>query len=279
MEHKYYENFYLDKIIKDLNIDPYTNIVKLEEYFEMFPQDYVAYTYYLKALVDVGRFEDALKVANALELSDMKDKLDIHFWFPKFRALVFTENYEEANKIYVAHKDDLGSKDKRAIVFEAIYAKLHGEKTDIDIPTSNLYFYNQYVNYSEEEFFNHVKKHLIDWNEEVDMQSTTVFNSNFPIARVVEEVKKYIPSDKRLYYSFFNNIYVFKYEFNGKSDGRNADYFKVITAHDTDHIITMYPYVYGDLVPYIDLNYLNEERHHKVRTRSQIDKFNQKYNK
>ena len=227
MKHKYYENFYLDKVIKDLNIDPYNNIIKLEEYLEMFPQDYVAYTYYLKALVDVGRFEDALKLVKDIESSDMKNKLDIHFWFPKLRALVFTGNYEEANKLYLKHKDNLFLKDKRAMVFEAMYAKVHGESIQIEKPLENLYFYNQYVDYSEKEFFNHIKKHLIDCNEEVDMQKITVFASNFPVSKVVEEVKKHLPNEKCLYYSFFNNIYVFKYDFCGKVEGRNADYFRV----------------------------------------------------
>lgn len=281
MEYKYYDNFYLDKIVKDININPYYSITQLEDYLSVFPQDYIAYTFYLKVLVDTGRFEDALSIIERIENSSMNKQIDVHFRFVKLRALVFLKRYEEAYQLYVKYKDDLLAKDPRAVVLEIIYAKENNLSFDnVDAPSQNAYFYNQFINYNEKEFLDHIKKHLSIFTDEVDIMRTTVFNSEFPYKKVIEEIKKCIPNEKRIFYSFFNDVYVFKYDFNGRSDNRNADYFRVICTHDTNHLITMYPYPYGEFVPYTDLNYLNNSHSSvKVRRMSQIDKFNQKYKK
>ena len=279
MVYKYYDNFSLDKIVKVLNTNPYYALSELERYISEFPADYIAYTYYIKVLVDVGRFDDALSVVEFVENSNLKTKIDIHFLFGKLRALVFKEKYDEAYDLYMKYKEGFLEKDLRAGILEYIYAQRNGCDCDTsNYPKRNAYFFNQYVDYSEEEFLNHIKKHLASCNDEVDILTHTVFNPDFPYYKVIDEIKELIPNDKRLHYSFFNDLYVFKYDFCGRSDNKNTDYFRVICTHDTNHLITMYPYACGDLVPYTDINYLNNQNC-KVRKLSQIDKFNQRYGK
>lgn len=274
-----YDNFYLYKIIKTLNDDPYYSINKLEEYINNFPNDYFGYSYYLKLLIDVGRLDDADLLIKKIEDSTLLEKIDIHFLFAKLRVLVFKGKYEQAHELYTEHKEELLRKDPRTIVFEVIYARVKNLPLNtVDGPNSNFYFYNQFVNYSEKSFLNHIKKHLSSCTDEFDVMNAAMFTPEFPYKKVIEEIKRTIPNDKHLLYSFFNDLYVFKYDFCGRSNNKTTDYFKVIASHDTNNLITMYPYLYGECVPYTDFNYLNNNRS-KVRRLSQIDKFNQKYNK
>ena len=56
-----------------------------------------------------------------------------------------------------------------------------------------------------------------------------------------------------------------------------TDYFKVICFHNTSNFITMLPVAEGEFLPHVDLNYMLSESNHKVKIKSQIDKFNQRY--
>lgn len=76
-----------------------------------------------------------------------------------------------------------------------------------------------------------------------------------------------------------NNRYLFRYEFNGRCDGKIADYIEVITLHSTHEIITMYPYHSNERIECIDVTPSIEDELPKVKRKSQIDKFNQRYSK
>ena len=57
------------------------------------------------------------------------------------------------------------------------------------------------------------------------------------------------------------------------------NYFQVVTLHGTNNIITMYPATSCEYLSYIDLNYLKKDKKNaKTKTRSQIEKFNARYN-
>ena len=92
-------------------------------------------------------------------------------------------------------------------------------------------------------------------------------------------MKKYIPSDKKLYWGFYDNIYYFKYDGCGRDNTKLVNYIKVVCLDDTNNIITICPVVGSDNMPHIDLNYIKKEEPVKVKVKSQIDKFNQRYNR
>ena len=74
-------------------------------------------------------------------------------------------------------------------------------------------------------------------------------------------------------------MYVFKYDNCGKHDNKIANYFKIICFHNTQDYITMFPCSNCENLPYVDLNYLvNSNDIPKVKTLSQIEKFNKRYN-
>ena len=64
----------------------------------------------------------------------------------------------------------------------------------------------------------------------------------------------------------------------GRVDNKLANYFKVVCLHDTKDFITMCPVLEGENLPYIDINYLKEEKEtSKVKRISQTEKFYQRY--
>ena len=96
--------------------------------------------------------------------------------------------------------------------------------------------------------------------------------------KVLKEIKRNINLDNKYFYGFFIDKYFFRYDGCGEAFHKNADYFEVITIHNTHNILTIYPSLDGKFHNNIDLNYILLE---DVPTRklSQIDKFNQRYKK
>ena len=112
------------------------------------------------------------------------------------------------------------------------------------------------------------------------IEQVSIFAYDFPILEIVEEIKKYIPSDKRINGGFYDNVYIFKYDYCGKVEGKTANYFKVVCFDGTSDFITIYPCVEGKNLPYTDLNYLqyaNANSNNRGKVLSQIDKFNRRY--
>ena len=63
------------------------------------------------------------------------------------------------------------------------------------------------------------------------------------------------------------------------NSNKTIDYFTLVSLFGTNKLITMYPVEYGKNYDYIDINYLKNSINDKpkVKKRTQIDKFNQKY--
>ena len=91
-------------------------------------------------------------------------------------------------------------------------------------------------------------------------------------------IKRNINLDNKYFYGFFEDKYFFRYDGCGEAFHKNADYFEVITIHNTNNILTIYPSLDGKFHNNIDLNYILLE---DVPTRKliQIDKFNMRYKK
>ena len=137
---------------------------------------------------------------------------------------------------------------------------------------------NQIVEFHEEDFLEHIQKHTANYNMNLEHPNRAIFAPDFPLESVVQEIKKYIPSDKRLCYGFFVDTYVFRYDECGRYFHKIVDYFQVICFDDgQNHLITMYPAYNCENLPFIDLNYMKEKEKPKVKTLSQIEKFNRRY--
>ena len=77
----------------------------------------------------------------------------------------------------------------------------------------------------------------------------------------------------------FDDKYIFKFDNCGRADYKITDYFEVVTLLDSCDFITMYPANISNTMPYIDLNYLKENKKVNEKRISQIDKFYKRYQK
>ena len=146
---------------------------------------------------------------------------------------------------------------------------------------ANAYRFNQAVDYSEEAFRDHIKRHEADYNTDTDTPNETIFSSDFPTDKIIAEIKKYIPSDKRFFPGYFDDVYFFRFDNCGRVNNKQTNYFSVVCYHNTTDFITMCPTnEYYHSMPVVDLNYLKENENNKEDTRpSQIEKFNRRFNR
>lgn len=267
--------------------DPFVANIAYEHYFEKYPHDNSAKTYYISNLIAVGDLKKAQEELNKLEIELSRNSL-YHFDVEKAKTLkhnikicklklyLYQDRIEEALSFFYNNLSEFSYLGKEIMFY---YRKLRGT-LDLNRREPNSYMFRQIVEYKEEDFREHIKKHLADFNENNREISVTYFNPDFPIDKVIGEIKNYIPSNKKMCYGFLENMYIFKYDQCGRDNNRLVDYFKVYTFNNSQNFITMCPSCDCEKYPSVDLNYLKEkEEQKKLEKRpSQIDKFRQRYN-
>jgi len=287
MEHKYYDRWEFKQALDLIEINPLESKRLFEIYLQKYPEDYSAYTYYCSALVCLGEFEEAKKVFDYVEKIFIKYKkfrepqkmkfFEQNILYNKIKLLIYEKRYEELYEVLNSCPKDFITDLFYGVFF---YCKKQLGLLDPNRREPNSYLFKQIVRYEEKDFLEHIKKHLADYNMLEDKRNSSIFVPDFPIYEVIEEIKKYIPSNSRTYPGFLENVYTFKYDGCGREDNRLVDYFKVICFHDTQEFITICPVAAPkcENLPYIDLNYLvNNKENVKVKQLSQIEKFNKKF--
>lgn len=288
MKKQYFNKFEFKKALSIYQTDPIEAKNKFEEYLKKYPEDYCTYTYYIGVLIELGKFDEAEKVLNytVKKVNDdsnflkQKTKLKLfqdNIFYCKLRLLSYNEKYYELYKVCTNNYNLISQMSLESIDF---YAKVKNNMINEDFRESVSYGLKQMIKYEESDFLEHVKKHLPDCIYDVDNPNKNLFMSDFPLEKVINETKKYIPSNKCLFPGFYENIYVFKYTCCGKDNNKTVNFFKVICYHNTQNYITMVPCADCENLPYVDLDYLiNTNDIPKVKTLSQIEKFNKRYNK
>lgn len=287
MTNKYYNEWEFKKILKLMETNPVTANLRLETYLKKYNKDYCAHVYYISTLITLGEFKEAEARLKELEYmyindKDFKNKVDIknmkklktNIISTKIRLLSYHEKYKEIEELYLQHEQELKELD---IEIERLifYCRKKLNQPVSTNPKSYSYIYRQMNRYSEQDFLDHIKKHLPEYNHE---SSQSIFNSDFPFDKVLVEIKKYIPGEKRLYPYLYADLYIFKYDACGIESNKTVNYFKVVCFHNTSDIITIFPINCSEELPYIDLNYLIKEDI-KTKGLSRIDRFNMRLQK
>jgi len=287
MSNKYFDIFEFQQIIKLMDMNPYTSLELYEQYLNKYPNDYSAYLLYCSNLIILGKLEEAEKIYNYFEKKYENDKslegtekskiIRQNRVFTKIKLLSYQGKYEElyqfcVNNINIVREDKMND--------ALFYAKKMTNRLDPNRRDENSYLFSQIVRYEEKDFLEHIKKHIQKEDEKAEKECSTIFRQDFPVEKVIQEIKKYIPSDNKLLLGFYDNVYYFKYDGCGRVDNKIVDYIKVVCFNGTKDFITMCPVTGNKTLPYEDLNYLdNEDDFSKVKRMSQIDKFNKKFNK
>lgn len=294
----YFNKHEFMQILSLVNTDPYEAENRFITYLELYPEDYTAYTFFASLLVTIRKFEEAEKILeevehlvindrNFMRKKDLVDMYVLNYNYAKVKLLMYQEKYVDVLDNYIQPKNkyyDISTfnidtlNNNQNFQFVGLiglklfcYKKLN--KLHINNREKYSYLLRQIIEYNENEFLEHIKKHMNDYNV-----SNSSFVSNLNVLDIIDEVKKYIPSEKGLCLGFIDNIYNFKYDECGKVNNKMVDYFQVVCIANSQAFITMYPIDYGKYLPYIDLNYMKKQDDLvKVKRKSQIERFNQRF--
>ena len=279
-EKKYYDDKWFKRILLLLDNKKLDQaLAELTDYIECFPYDVCARTSYANLLVDYKRLDEAETIINETIITKKTKKVDKHELLRvRTKLLCFQRKYEECYQILVNNEAIL-KKD-----LDDYYSLLVFLKKNLCLPiteeeASKSYTASQIFAYSESKAIEHIKKHV----DNFDSKEGSSFNSDFPLEEVYYKLRQILPLDvdSYLYSGMGRVVYIFKYEGNGRNFRRVTDYIRVICIIDTSDIITMYPYdnSHNFLVVDYDFGIKKEEDKPKAKRLSQIDKFNQRYNK
>lgn len=280
MEAKYFNKLESGKIYSLIKTNPMESIEAYEEYLERYPRDYYTYLAYVYALNILSKTKKATEVLEETIEQSSKDKnftndLERFKTFKRIAPMRKLEILANEEKYAEAYELALNIPKNYSLENFLLYCETKlGIVNDFERDNTR-YLFRQILQYQESDFENHIRKHLSDCNEDPE---EALFGTDFPISEVIREIKKYIPSDKKLFYGLLTNNYTFKYDGCGRSNNSLQDYFTVTSFHNSDDLITMFPAHHCENLPYIDLNYMIENvEKPKIKVMSQIDKFNQRY--
>ena len=283
--------FYFNKheflqILKIVTSNPYKAKELYEKYLDKYPEDYGTYSYYISTLItlnEIDKASEVLKYMNKLLFKNCSylskteriEKFQKIYYYTKLKLLMYQNKYQEAYDLCMNFFPYIDLDIQKIIFYLECKLGINKKLVRKDLN----YAIRQILEYDEEDFFYHIRKHLADFNQNLDEPNKFVFTPSFNIEKIIKEFKKYIPSDKRLLDGFFEDSYIFKYDECGRVNNKLVNYFKVVCYHDTTNCITMCPSIEGEYLPYVDLNYLKEKEAIKVKKISQVDKFYKRYQK
>lgn len=289
MERNYYNKVAFSKALKLMQSDPFQAEIEFREYTRKYPEDYYAMSIYVSLLITVKKIDLAEQLLDELESNVANDR---HFakevakqyetsrsiFYSKIKLLSWKGQFRELYDYFLFHPTILETFNIDGTILYC-KKKLGIPYTMKDINDS--YIIRQIINYNETEMKNHIKKHLADNNVD-EQQSACVFSADFPMEKIIEEIKKYLPSEKRLCCGLYDEHYIFEFESCGKVDRKTTNYFEVVCFANTSDIITIYPTMRGKKIPHVDLNYMKDSDLNdkpKVKVMSQRDKFYKRYEK
>lgn len=282
---EHYNLLLFNKALKVINRDPYEAKILFEDYIQKYPDDYLALSIYVSVLITLKEFTHAKdllgfldkKIINEneqviLEHADMKN-ID----FSRIRLMSFQGQY---SKLYdfINNNKDLCERYNLNEVYLLCRKKLG---ICYDERDGKNYLARQIIKYEKSDMLNKVKYHTADLNNQKGNPYENVFVPDFPLETVIDEIEKYVPSEKSVCPGLLADTYYFRYDNCGKENQKNTDFIKVACFHNTGDIITVCPVVIGKNFQYVDLNYLNTNNNSSPKTKqmSRIDKFNKRYNR
>ena len=289
MPNKYFNENEFQYALDTIDKNPFEAKVLFDKYLDKFPKDYYARAYYVILLerldyidLAIDEYKMAIDISLQDPLFDINTKRKRAFKcimaLAKIKILASKGKYQKLIDYYEKNIDLFDRRDDTNYLL--YYSKAKLGLLDQENIINGPYRFLQSVNYSEERFKKHITKHQDAYNINEENSSKNVFFREFPINEVILEIKKFIPSSKRLCPGLYDNVYYFKYDNCGRINGKSTNYFKVITFYNTDELITMYPTneVYPNIVE--ELNYIKFNKDDsKVKRLSQIEKFNKKFNR
>lgn len=184
-------------------------------------------------------------------------------YLPQVKAI--NEKFEK-NDMEVIRLDELFLKQRLGLL-----------EKDEPMDFKHSYLASQIANYSENRALEHILKHnSADYMKE----EHSIIEDEIYIKGLFDRIKKLFETAVPLSVANFTNIYYFEYPDISKvfsKEGYPYKYLKVVAFSDTKKIITIYPIFSKERIEIV--NSLKQEEKQKVKRMSQIEKFNNRYNK
>ncbi len=270
---RHYSIEHLNIIKKNIKNKRYDKALKeLYIYFDNFPKDNYARLLYTDILLKLGKFDKADDVLSQIFINEE------FYYILLLKLRCYQNDFLEANKILndiivlFENNGHISDVEKIYILKQTNYDL--AEKID-----NKSYLGNQILNYSEQKLFDHIKKHTFD----SDIPSIAKFYDIFPLNELFQIIKNQLPTTNKLYDSIICYNTIFKYNCCGEILGNTTNYFKIVALNTTNEIISMYPCLElpDKIIGYTDLNYIkgSNQKSKKINRLTQIEKFNQRYNK
>ena len=281
-EKKYFDDKWFQQILLLLDNKKIARAMEeLAIYLESYPYDLCARTGYASLLLDCGRVDEAEWLINGTIITKRTTDRSIYELIKvRLKLLCEQRKYEECYKLFMENDSLLKSN------LDDYYSVLVFLKMRLSLPIMKSeccksYSVEQMISYSEERAIEHIKKHV----DNFDSSDASCFSSDFPVEEVYYKLRNILPinTEVNLYSGMGKNYYIFKCDGNGRAFRKIINYIKVICIQDTNDILTMFPYNNKYNLPYtvLDLELDKSWGEEKPNTKrlSQIDKFNQRYNK
>lgn len=195
----------------------------------------------------------------------------------KLKYYAMNEQFEECYNFLQEVRDNsyFSRKEIRIdLIPLSFYVRFHlGLLKEYEYNTST-YLFQQIINYDIKKTNEHIKRHIAEESYENEK-----FLSSLAMEDIVNVVREKTPDEKHFNHRFFYNQYCFKLPKSGYIDGDITDTFTVITLNHTNSIITMYPEKNVKNIPIMDITPNITEDNPKIKRKSQIEKFNERYKK
>ena len=281
---RHYNKLAFRKAMQLVNSNPYRAKKLYEEYLQEYPDDYMAQAFYASIIITLKEFEKAEKIIKDIEekifvnghiIDDFKKQHNDEesILFSKIRLMSYQGQYQKLLDFIEENEEYLKRfKLNELKLYCEVKLGINNQKRE-----GQSYLARQIIKYNKEDMSVHASYHTADYNADQEVPKENVFVESFPIYTIFEEIERYIPSDNALCAGILADWYYFKYDCCGKENQKTTNFFKVITFHDSQDIISICPVLEGENLPYIDLNYLKTIDTPKQKQMSRTDKFYKRY--
>ena len=258
-----YINKKYEALIKEANI-----------YLNIYPNEINVRFMRAKAYRKQEMFKEAIKdLKYNLSLEDNEHSL-VELYYLYYYLNMYKEAIELLPKLY----------DSRSIIATSLVISEKIKKKSLGIPVKtreNNYTINQINNYSDEAAIEHIKLHTEDVQNN-DVKKRSRFKENINIKYLYDIVRKSINNAKKANVQEILEVHYFAISNVGYSDNNTCNFIKVVVIPSTNNIISIYPV--DDILDSkfmhleCDRNKLFEKKEEKVKTKSRIDRFKERYN-
>lgn len=275
-ERNYKKNEYIK--IKSLYVNKKYKALQKEatKYLEKFPDDINVRFMRAKTFRYLNLFDEAI--------NDLKYNLsfgyDCHSLTELYYIYYYLNMYNEALELLPSIYENKCINAYSASITELVMKKTLGMNMKIKKGANCDYIRYQILNYDKSIALEHINQHI---NENINSMDNmkSCFSNNVDIEYLFELVRQNIDNSKKVNTEEILEIHYFAVNNIGYINEFPCNFIKVIVIPNTNNIINMYPTIDADYnyISNLDCDYskLFKSNNEKVKSNSQIEKFNKKY--